>query len=151
MKCAMKIRQFILSALLLFGLTTILNARTIVIQGFDTMKYDVTKITASPGEKLTVTLVNAGNIPKATMGHNWILLKAGEDPIAYANTAITAGSDGFQPKSLSSKVIASIPMLGPKESSSVTFTVPSKPGNYSYLCSFPAHCLAGMRGVLVVK
>lgn len=147
----MKFRQIILSSLLAFVLVSPVNARTVVIQGFDTMKFDVNKITASPGEKLTVTLVNAGNIPKATMGHNWVLLKLGEDPSAYASAAITAVKDGFEPKSLSKKVVASIPMLGPKESASVTFTVPSKAGTYAYLCSFPAHALAGMRGVLVVK
>ncbi len=29
-------------------------------------------------------------MPKDTMGHNWVLLKAGEDPSAYAMAAISA-------------------------------------------------------------
>ena len=33
----------------------------------------------------------------------------------------------------------------------ITFTVPSEPGEYPYVCSFPAHYVAGMRGVLVVQ
>jgi azurin len=147
----MKTRQIIFSALLFFAIASGVSAGTVTIQGFDTMKFDVTKINASPGEKLTVTLVNAGNIPKEAMGHNWILLKAGVDPVAYANAAITAVKEQYQPKAQADKVIASIPMLGPKEKASVTFNAPDKPGTYAYICSFPAHCLAGMRGVLVVK
>ncbi|MCC5023285.1 MAG: hypothetical protein J6386_11065 [Candidatus Synoicihabitans palmerolidicus] len=32
----------------------------------------------------------------------------------------------------------------------MTFTVPSEPGDYVFLCSFPAHFMAGMKGVIVV-
>jgi len=125
--------------------------KTVVISAFDTMKYSVNTIDAHPGEKITVQLKNEGTLPKEAMGHNWILLKAGEDPQAYANAALTAKGEGFQPASLASKVITSIRLLGPKESGSVTFTAPSAPGKYAYLCSFPAHCQVGMKGVLVVK
>jgi azurin len=127
------------------------GARNVTISGFDTMKYSINTIEAHPGEKLTVTLKNDGNMPKEAMGHNWILLKAGEDPQSYANSAVTAKSEDYQPKSLASKVLASIKVLGPKESGSVTFTVPTAPGKYAYLCSFPAHCQVGMKGLLIVK
>jgi plastocyanin len=29
--------------------------------------------------------------------------------------------------------------------------VPTAPGEYPFLCTFPAHCAIGMKGVLVVK
>jgi azurin len=125
--------------------------QTVTISAFDTMKFSVNTIEAHPGEKLTVTLKDEGSLPKEAMGHNWVLLKAGVDPQSYANAAINARGEGFQPKSLEHEVIASIKLLGPKESGSVTFTVPSAPGKYAYLCSFPAHCQVGMKGVLVVK
>jgi azurin len=138
------------------GLTPLANAgnapaKTISISAFDTMKYSVMKFEVSPGQKVTVELKNEGNVPKIAMGHNWILLKAGVDPVSYANAAITAKAEDFQPKALSDKVLASIPMLGPKESAKVTFTAPMAPGTYAYLCSFPAHTQAGMRGVMIVK
>lgn len=153
----MKLKSILLTSTLLTTLTfsglyaAAPAGRTVVIKGFDTMKYDVTSIEAHPGEKLTVTLKNEGNMPKEAMGHNWILLKAGNDPQAYANAAMTAKAEGFQPASQADKVITSIKLLGPHESGSVTFTVPSAPGKYPYLCSFPAHCQVGMKGVLVVK
>jgi azurin len=127
------------------------SAKTISISGFDNMKYSVNSIEAHPGEKITVVLKNEGTLPKEAMGHNWVLLKAGVDAQSYANAAISAKAEGFQPKAMADKVIASIKLLGPKETASVTFTAPSAPGNYAYLCSFPAHCQVGMKGVLVVK
>jgi len=33
----------------------------------------------------------------------------------------------------------------------VTFDVPNAPGRYEYVCSFPGHFLAGMRGVILVN
>ena len=32
-----------------------------------------------------------------------------------------------------------------------TFKVPAEAGSYDYICSFPGHFAAGMRGKLVVK
>jgi azurin len=125
--------------------------RTVVISAYDTMKYSVTTIEAHPGERITVQLKNEGTLPKEAMGHNWILLKAGVDAQAYANAAVGAKAEGFQPSSMADKVLASIKLLGPKENASVTFTAPPTPGKYAYLCSFPAHCQVGMRGFLVVK
>jgi azurin len=49
------------------------------------------------------------------------------------------------------KVIAATGILGPNETSEVTFTVPAASGDYPFLCSFPGHCVTGMKGVLVVK
>jgi azurin len=127
------------------------DVKKVTISGFDTMKFNVTKIEAHPGEKLTVTLKNEGNIPKETMGHNWVLLKSSADPATYAKAAAIAKAEGYQPKSQAKEVIASIPVLGPKQSASTTFSVPSTPGTYVYLCSFPGHYQAGMKGVIIVK
>ena len=152
----MKFTQFIIGSIfslaLLTGVTaTASDAKTVNISASDTMKYTVTNIEVSPGQKVTVTLKNEGSIPKVAMAHNWILLTAGMDPNAYARLAIGDAGDGYQPKMLASRVIASIPLLGPGESGSVTFTAPSASGSYPYLCSYPAHCSAGMHGVLIVR
>ena len=125
--------------------------KTVSIIAYDTMKYSVTKIEASPGQKIVVELKSEGVAPKEVMSHNWVLLNLGEDPNAYSMAAIAAKAEDYQPKKLASKVLASIHGLGPKESAKTTFTAPTKPGNYPYLCTFPAHCMGGMRGVLVVK
>jgi azurin len=125
--------------------------RVIAITGTDTMKYDVATIQASPGEDLKVTLTNAGSLPKESMAHNWVLLKAGADPAAYANAAIGAQSTDYLPNQLQAEVIAHIGMVGPHQTGEVEFNAPTVPGDYAYLCTFPAHYLIGMHGILTVK
>lgn len=117
----------------------------------DNMKFNLTQITAAPGEEIRVTLQNIGTQPKDAMGHNWVLLKKGADPQAYAMAAIPARATDYQPPALNDQVIARIPLLGPKQTGEVVFKAPSEPGEYTFLCSFPAHYQTGMKGVLVVK
>jgi azurin len=124
---------------------------TVEITANDTLKFSVTRIEVQPGQKVHVELKNTGSLPKEVMAHNWILLKSGVDITAYATAALGARSDDYQPKALADEVLAAIPLLGPKRSAGVTFEAPTTPGSYPYLCTFPGHFLAGMRGVLVVK
>lgn len=125
--------------------------RVIEITGDDRMKFDVVNITASPGEEITIVLKNIGKLSKEIMGHNLVVLKSDADPVAYAMAAVSAAGEGFLPSKLSHQVIAHTRMLGPNESDSITFTVPEESGDYPYLCSFPAHCLAGMKGFISVR
>jgi azurin len=117
----------------------------------NTMKFDVTVIPASPGELITVVLTNAGTLPKNVMGHNWILLKAGSDPVAFAAASAANADNGYIPTKPDDRMLAHIGLLGPNESGEVTFAAPTAPGDYPFLCAFPAHCLVGMKGVLTVK
>ncbi|HSY53508.1 MAG TPA: plastocyanin/azurin family copper-binding protein [Opitutaceae bacterium] len=125
--------------------------RTIEITAGDNMKYSLTRIEAASGEALHVTLTNTGALPKEVMGHDWILLRAGADAEAYSRAAIAAKDTNYQPPSLAFEVLASISLLGPGQTGDVTFNAPVQPGEYPFLCSFPAHCQSGMQGVLVVR
>jgi azurin len=126
-------------------------AKDVELTAGDNMRFNLAAITAEPGQTVHVTLTNMGTLPKDVMGHNWILLAMDQDPEAYAKAALGAKADNYEPKSLASQVLAVIPLLGPRKSGEVTFTAPMKPGKYPYLCSFPAHFAAGMRGVLTVQ
>ncbi len=125
--------------------------RLIEITAGDTMKYSITAIEAKPGEPLKVVLDNIGTVPVEVMGHNWILLKAGSDPAAFSMAASTAKDTGYIPAALKDEIIAHIDLLGPRKSGEVEFSAPVAPGEYPFLCSFPAHFQAGMHGVLTVK
>lgn len=127
------------------------DIKTVVITANDTLKFNVTQIEARPGEKIHIELRNQGTLPKDVMGHNWILLKAGSDPMAYAATAISAKNEGYQPQALADRVLVSIPLIGSRQTGEITFDAPTAPGDYPYLCSFPAHCQIGMRGDLIVR
>jgi azurin len=115
------------------------------------MKFDVSTITVAPGESIKVVLTNHMTLPKEVMGHNWVLLTAGADPVSFAAAAAPEAANGYIPSKLKDKILAVIPLLGPNETGEITFKAPSAPGEYPFLCSFPAHCLTGMKGMLVVK
>ena len=127
------------------------GARTIEITAGDNMKFSLASIDAKAGEELKVVLTNIGTLPKEAMGHNWVLLKKGADPVAFATAAGTAKDTDYIPAALKDQVIAHTQTLGPRKSDEVTFKAPSEPGEYTFICSFPPHYLAGMKGVLVVK
>ncbi|HEY8534879.1 MAG TPA: plastocyanin/azurin family copper-binding protein, partial [Vicinamibacterales bacterium] len=145
---------------LLLSLALALSAATIVqgqkgrvieITGNDQMKFSVTRITAKPGETLTVRLKTVSALPKIAMAHNFVLLAAGTDAAAFANAAATASSTAYIPPAMKSSVLASTGLAGAGETVEVTFKAPTKPGQYDYICSFPGHFVAGMKGVLVVQ
>jgi uncharacterized cupredoxin-like copper-binding protein len=48
-------------------------------------------------------------------------------------------------------VVGAPKLAGPGETVVVTFKVPAKAGSYPYMCTFPGHYAAGMKGDLVVK
>lgn len=125
--------------------------RVVDLTGNDQMKYNLASITAKPGEQITVRLKSIGTLPKAVMGHNFVLLAAGTDAAAFANAAASAFETGYIPAAMKAKVLASTALAGPGETVQVTFKAPAKPGKYTFLCSFPGHFLSGMKGDLVVK
>jgi azurin len=125
--------------------------RAIEITAGDNMKFNLATIEAKPGEALKLTLTNIGTLPKEAMGHNWVLLKKGTDANAFSTAAMTAKDTDFIPAAMKDQVIAHTELIGPRKSSEITFSAPTEPGEYVYLCSFPAHFPAGMKGVLVVK
>ena len=125
--------------------------REIDIEAGDTMKYSVTAITAAPGEEIKVVLTNTGSQPKEVMGHNFVLLKAGVDAAAFDAAAGQAKDTGYIPANLADQIITHIDLLGPRKSGETDFKVPTVPGDYVFLCTFPAHYQVGMKGVLTVK
>jgi azurin len=125
------------------------GARVIEITANDQMKFSLATIEAKAGEELKVVLTNLGTLPKEAMGHNWVLLKAGTDPMAFGAASMTAKDKEYIGDSVKDQVIAATKVLGPKQSAEVTFKAPAA-GEYPFICSFPGH-VALMKGTLVVK
>lgn len=125
--------------------------RVIELTAGDTMKYNVTTLEAKPGEPLKVELTNIGTQPVQVMGHNWVLLKAGSDVAAFDAAALNAKDTGYIPAALKDEIIAHIDLLGPRKTGEADFNAPMAPGDYPFLCTFPAHYQVGMKGVLTVK
>jgi azurin len=127
------------------------DGRAVEITANDQMKFDVNEIRAKAGERLSVTLINNGTMPKFSMGHNWVLLAADVSADTFASAAVEAPTTDYMPASRKGDVLAATKLLGPAERATVTFAAPTTPGRYSFLCSFPGHYQIGMRGVLIVE
>lgn len=127
------------------------GARTVEIVGTDDMKFSVTTIDAKPGETVRIRLMAKGALPKIAMAHNFVLLKLGAKQIDFANAAAMARETDFIPPAMKDQVLAATATAGAGETVEVTFKVPTAPGSYPYMCTFPGHFAAGMRGTLVVK
>ena len=127
------------------------GVRTIEIVGTDDMKFSVVTIAAKPGEQLRVRLVAKGGMPKIAMAHNFVLLTLKADLPKFVNAAALANATGYVPAEMKDQVIAATTLAGAGETVEVTFKAPAAPGAYNYICSFPGHFQAGMKGVLTVK
>lgn len=125
--------------------------RVIAMTGTDAMKFSVTTIEAKPGEKLTVKLTGQGAIPKVAMAHNFVLLAAKTDANAFVTAAAPARATDFIPPDKKAQVLAATKLAGNGETVEVTFEAPKQPGVYEFICTFPGHYAAGMKGTLTVK
>ena len=127
------------------------QVRTIDIVGNDEMKYSVTTISAKPGERLRIRMISRGTIPKIAMAHNVVVVQPGTNIDKFLTAGAPFRDTDFIAPAMQNLVIAKTPFAGPGEMVQVVFTVPAKPGQYPYLCTFAGHYAAGMKGTLVVK
>ena len=125
--------------------------RTVEITGGDDMKYSLTSIPAKPGETIKIKLVSKGTLPKIAMAHNFVLLKLGAKQLDFVNAAAMARATDFIPPDMKDQVLAATALAGPGETVEVTIKVPAAAGSYPFLCTFPGHFAAGMKGTLDVK
>ena len=117
------------------------------LNGSDQMQYDVNELKVSENFMVTLTLNHTGELPKQSMGHNFVLLKAGTDVQEFAVNAISAVDTDYIPAG--DDVIAHTKMLGGGESDTITFMAPAK-GTYDFICSFPGH-YGIMKGKFIVE
>lgn len=116
-------------------------ACSVEIQGNDAMKFDKTSIEVPKTcQEFKVTLKHVGKLPKAAMGHNWVLTKPADmDAVAKDGIAATVSNDYIKPGD--TRVIAHTKVIGAGETDSVTFDVSklAADGDYTFFCSFPGH------------
>jgi azurin len=125
-------------------------ARLVEITASDDMKYSVTDIPAKAGETLRLKLVSKGTLPKVAMAHNVVVLKAGAKQTDFANAAAMARTTDFIPPDMKDQVVGASGLAGPGETVEVTVKIPAA-GSYPYICTFPGHFAAGMRGTITAK
>ena len=149
----MKRRLFAVALLALFAAPASWAASncSTTIEGNDAMQFNQKSIVIpNTCKQFTVTLTHPGKLPKAAMGHNFVVSSTADEPGVVADGA-KAGIDNNYIKPGDSRVIAHTKIIGGGESDSTTFKVDAlKPGqDYSFFCSFPGHS-GIMKGKLVV-
>jgi azurin len=122
----------------------------VVIEANDQLQFSLNEFTVQAGEEVTVTLKNVGTLPKETFGHNLVILQMGQDVAEFANDGMTASDNDYIPADAGDRIVANTHLLGPGEEATITFTAPSEPGDYPFLCSFPGH-YATMNGTMKVE
>ena len=111
-------------------------------------QYVQTSLEAPADSKITLKLNNR-TPAKDEIGHNWVLVKPGQEESVLAN-AIKAGDGRDWLNTKDPGIIAHTRLIEGDDSVSVTFKAPP-PGVYTYLCTFPEHHAGGEKGTLTIK
>jgi azurin len=114
----------------------------------DALAFSVARLEAPADTLVTLTFNNNTNLG---VQHNWVLVDGGDDVAAAVNTAAQGNAAGlFVPPADTPDGLAWTQMVNAGQEGSVTFTTPAA-GTYSFICTFPGHYLAGMKGEFVVE
>lgn len=102
-------------------------------------------------KEVNLTLKNAGNMPKAAMGHNLVITKKA-DMQAVLTEGNAAGLSKNFVKDNDDRVIAHTAVLGGGESATIKFKTDKLNAKdaFAFFCSFPGHS-AVMNGVVKVN
>jgi len=112
------------------------------------MKYDIARFTVTAGETVVIELVNKDEMP-----HNLVVGKEGAlETVGLAAEKMVALPDAFAKSFVPAtpEVLFSIRLLNPGETVQARFTAPAQPGNYPFICTFPAHWRT-MNGIVEVR
>jgi azurin len=116
--------------------------------GAEDFHYAQASLEAPAGAEITLRLNNLTD-PADEVGHNWVLVKSGQEESVLAN-GIAAGDDNDWLDVDDPGIIAATRLIEGGQRDDVTFRAP-EPGVYTYLCTFPEHFDGGMKGTLTVR
>lgn len=123
----------------------------IEIAGDDRIQFDVTEFEVHPRQPVTIVFSNIGTMPKESMGHNLVVLERNTDALAFANAGARHVRNEYIDPEMEDRVIAATRILGPDETEEISFVAPAEAGENHFICTFPGHTQAGMRGIMTVR
>jgi azurin len=112
----------------------------------NTMTFDKTSMTVPAEAEVHLVLKNKATM--MTLPHDWLLVKPGTEA-SVAASGLAMGEQAGYIDVRDKNVLAHTGMAKPGATTEVTFTAPSAPGKYPYICTTPGHYLS-MKGVLTV-
>jgi azurin len=116
--------------------------------GATDFKYSTDTLEAPACSKIKLRFMNNTD-PKDEIGHNWVLVKAGQEQSVLAN-GIAADDDKDWLDVKDPGIIAHTRLIECGQRHTITFDAPP-PGTYVFLCTFPEHYAGGMHGALIIK
>ena len=121
------------------------NSVTITVQpDGNQMAYSTKEFRVKANQEVTLIMDNTATLE--VMKHNVVILNDESKVNEVGLQSINA--PGYLPDHPA--IIAATPMADAGAQSQVTFTAPSEPGNYVYICTFPGH-YSMMKGVMIVE
>lgn len=110
------------------------------------MLFDIELIEVKAGSKIKLVLNNPDD-----MMHNLLVINPGTVEV-IAQQAMELGLEGMEKAYVpeSEDVLAHTSLLQPGDSDIIYFTIPEKKGDYTFVCTFPAHA-ATMKGIIRVN
>jgi len=111
------------------------------------LKFDIEQLEAKAGEKVAIVFVN--NDPSGIM-HNLAVCTPGSREKVVA-AALTIGPKAIEQNFVPEipEVLATTPQVAPGRKFTLYMTVPTEPGDYVYVCTYPGHGQL-MHGILKV-
>ena len=126
---------------LFFASSAFANDCAVTVESNDAMQFNTSNVVVPAScDEFTVTLKHTGQLPKQSMGHNWVMTTKA-DGQAVATDGMSAGLDNNYIKPNDERVIGATEIIGGGEETSTTFSVKglSKDEDYMFFCSFPGH------------
>lgn len=141
-------KKTLLAAVLTMAAVPAFAACEATLEANDAMQYSTKEITADAScKEFKLTLKHAGKLPKASMGHNFVLVKTADLPTVQGEAMKAGAAKDYIPDD-AQRIVAHTKLLGGGESDTITIDLSklTKGGDYTYFCSFPGHS-AIMKGV----
>ena len=137
---------------LFFASSAFANDCAVTVESNDAMQFNTSNVVVPAScDEFTVTLKHTGQLPKQSMGHNWVMT-TNADGQSVATDGMSAGLDNNYIKPNDERVIGATEIIGGGEETSTTFSVKglSKDEDYMFFCSFPGH-IGIMQGTVTLE
>ncbi len=109
------------------------------------LRFDTTAFSVKAGQEVRLVFKNDATVQG--LAHNVVILTDAEAIDRVGTAALSAAANDYIPED--EAILFYTPLAQPGETVEVTFTAPSEPGEYPFICSFPGHYVL-MRGVMKV-
>ncbi len=120
--------------------------QTVSMQGVDGLKFSLASFDVKSGARVRLEFANVSD-----MLHNVVIVRPGS-ATRVADASLMLGLDGtrlsYVPRM--DEVLYHTALLEPRKSETIYFVAPSRPGEYTFLCTFPGHS-ATMQGTMRVR